>query len=120
MERLRRLCRNVSMRKSATAVFNSSQQGVEIRKPIQRGSIIIIGLEGVSESVSKGKINEPKDGQDNHIRNFRVSSRSMRGAAKTRSGLQNSLSQHCSAGSLTYGGFSTGDICSTLRHSPSL
>jgi hypothetical protein len=30
----------------------SSQQGVEIRKPMQRGSIIA-GLEGVLESVSK-------------------------------------------------------------------
>src|SRR5260370_30421249 len=36
--------------------FHSSQQGAEIRKPIQRGSIIIIiGLEGVLESVLKGK-----------------------------------------------------------------
>jgi len=36
------------MSKSATAV----SQGVEIRKPIQRGSIKI-GLEGVLESVSE-------------------------------------------------------------------
>jgi len=48
------------MEKSATAV-SLSHQGVKIRKPIQRGSISI-GLNGVLESVSKGKINEPKDG----------------------------------------------------------
>src|SRR5258708_40131984 len=100
MERLHRLCRNVSMRKSATAVFNSSQQGVEIRKPIQKGSIIIIGLEGVSESVAKGKINEPKDGQDNHIRNFCVGCCTVRGAAGTRSRRQNTISQPSFAGSV--------------------
>jgi hypothetical protein len=32
--------------------FHSSEQGVEIRKPMQRGSIIA-GLESVLESVSK-------------------------------------------------------------------
>jgi hypothetical protein len=31
-----------------------SQQGVEVRKPMQRGSINI-GLEGVLESVSEGR-----------------------------------------------------------------
>jgi hypothetical protein len=33
---------------------------VEVRKPNQKGSIII-GLEGVLEGVSMGKIHEPKD-----------------------------------------------------------
>jgi hypothetical protein len=83
------------MRKSVTR-FHSSQQGVEIRKPIQRGSIII-GLEGVLKSVSKGKINEPKDGPDNHIRNFRFAYGTLRGAARTRSRRQKSVSEHGTA-----------------------
>jgi len=80
------------MRKNAAAVFTSAKQGVEISKAIQRGPIII-GLEGVLECVSKGKINEPKDVQDNHIRNFRVGCRTMRGAARTGSRRQNTVSQ---------------------------
>ena len=87
------------MSKRATAV---SLQPGGVRKPIQTGSIII-GLEGVLESVSKRKINDPKVGQDNHIRNFRVGCSTVRGAAGTRSRQQNSVSQHGSAGSTLNG-----------------
>src|SRR5579862_1806185 len=48
--------------------------------------------------VSKGKANEPKDGHDNHNTNFRAGCNTMRGAAGTRRGCQDSVSQHGSAG----------------------
>jgi len=80
------------MGKNATGV-SLHPAGSGIRKPIQRGSIIM-GLDGVLKYVSKGKINEPKDGQDNHISNFRIGCRTMRGAAGTRSRRQNSVSPH--------------------------
>ena len=80
------------MRNSVTAV-SLLPQGVEIRNQF-KGVQIIIGLDGVLKSVSKGKINEPKDGQDSHIRNFRVGCSTVRVAANARSRHQNPVSQH--------------------------
>src|ERR1700722_6186994 len=115
MERLHRLCRNVSMGKSATAVsLQPAGSGNQETEP--KGSIII-GLEVVLESVSKGQINDPKVGQDNHIRNFRVGCNTMRGAARTRSRRQNTVSQHGSSGSVPYGGPRCCDCSGTVSGS---
>src|ERR1700683_1703292 len=102
MERLHRLCRNVSTRRARQRV-HSSQQGVGIRKPIQKGVESSYVSKVCWNPYSKGKIDEPKVGQDNHIRNFRVGGSTVRGAAGTRSRHQNSVSQHGSAGSILNG-----------------
>jgi hypothetical protein len=53
----------MSQLETATAV-SLQPTGVEIRKRIRRASIVIVP-ERALESVSKGEINEPRDGQDN-------------------------------------------------------
>src|SRR5215472_1718516 len=101
MERLHRLCRNVSKRMSATAAsasreWKSGNQFKEVQSTV---------VSNVYWNASPmGEINEPKNGQDNHIKNFRVGCRTMRGAARTRSGPGKSVPhQHGPARSVPHG-----------------
>src|ERR1700723_2503700 len=59
-----------------------------------RGDCRILGWKGYWNPYREGNQNEPKDSPDNHIRNFRVGSRTVRGAARTRRRRQNSVSRH--------------------------
>src|SRR5215469_5297303 len=56
---------------------------VSAPEPKTGGTPECVGCEGALESVSKRKINEPKDDQDNHIRDSRVGCRTERHAVST-------------------------------------